>query len=68
MLTKIIIITVMLFILAALGSGLCFLIRDAGKTNRTVKALTTRIVLSILLFLFLLLGFSMGWLTPGGVN
>ncbi|MCX7115630.1 MAG: twin transmembrane helix small protein [Gammaproteobacteria bacterium] len=66
MFTKIIIISVMLLILAALGSGLSFLVRDAGKTNRTVKALTIRIALSILLFLFLLLSFAMGWLTPGG--
>lgn len=64
MFTKIVIISVMLIILIALGSGLIFLIRDEGKTNRLLKALTFRIGLSVGLFLFLLSGFYFGWLTP----
>ncbi|STX28117.1 Protein of uncharacterised function (DUF2909) [Legionella beliardensis] len=64
MFTKIFIITVMLVILAALGSSLIFLVRDEGKTKRTVKALTWRIGLSLALFLFLFLAFSMGWIKP----
>lgn len=67
MFTKIIILVVMLVILIALGSGLLFLVKDEGKTKRTVKALTFRIVLSITLFLFLLFAFSIGWLNPHGV-
>ena len=61
---KAFIILVMLIILFALGSSLFFLVRDDGKTNRTVKALTWRIGLSLLLFLFLFLGFSLGWIKP----
>ena len=64
MFTKIFIITVMLVILAALGSSLIFLVRDEGKTKRTVKALTWRIGLSLALFIFLFLAFSMGWIKP----
>jgi hypothetical protein len=64
MFTKIVIISVMLIILIALGSGLIFLIQDEGKSNRLVKALTFRIGLSVVLFLFLLSGFYFGWLTP----
>lgn len=64
MFTKIVIISIMLIILIALGSGLLFLIKDGGKSNRTVKALTFRIGLSVILFLFLLFGFAMGWLSP----
>ncbi|WP_232220410.1 DUF2909 domain-containing protein [Legionella tunisiensis] len=45
----------------------CFLVRDEGKTKRTVKALTWRIALSLLLFLFLLLAFKMGWIQPHAV-
>ena len=67
MLVKAIIILVMLIILFCLGSGMVFLVRDEGKTKRTVKALTWRIGLSIILFLFLFLAFSMGWIKPHGV-
>lgn len=64
MLTKLIVLTVMFIILLALGSSLIFLVKDEGKTSRTVKALTCRIILSLGLFLFLFLSFSLGWLTP----
>ena len=67
MLVKTIIILVMLIILFALGSGMVFLVRDEGKTKRTVKALTWRIGLSLVLFLFLFLAFLMGWIKPHGV-
>jgi hypothetical protein len=64
MFTKVVIITVMLIILIALGSGLFYLINDSATSRRTVKALTVRITISILLFLFLLFGFASGWLIP----
>lgn len=67
MFTKVIIIVVMLIILLALGSSLFFLVRDEGKTTRTVKALTWRIALSLILFLFLFLAFSMGWIKPHAI-
>ncbi len=67
MFTKAIILIVMLIILISLGSGLVFLVRDEGSSKRTVKALTWRIGLSLCLFLFLLLAFSMGWIKPHGV-
>ncbi|MCP0914528.1 MULTISPECIES: twin transmembrane helix small protein [Legionella] len=64
MLVKAIILIVMLIILIALGSGLVFLVRDEGKTKRTVKALTWRIGLSLSLFILLFLAFVFGWITP----
>jgi hypothetical protein len=67
MLAKYIIVFVMFIILFALGSGLVFLVRDKGKTNRTVKALTWRIGLSLSLFLFLFLAFCLGLIQPHGV-
>lgn len=67
MLFKAIIIVVMLIILFALGSSLFHLVRDEGKTTRTVKALTWRIGLSLALFLLLFLAFSMGWIKPHSV-
>lgn len=61
---KIFIILVMVAILVALGSSLVFLVRDEGKTRRTVKGLSWRIGLSLALFLFLFLAFSLGWIQP----
>lgn len=67
MLTKIIVISVMCIILFALGSSLYFLLHDDGKSNRTVKALTWRIGLSLTLFIFLFIAFSFGWIHPHAV-
>ena len=67
MFTKVLIILVMLIILISLGSGIVFLVKDEGKTKRTVKALTWRIALSIGLFIFLILGFSFGFISPHGI-
>jgi hypothetical protein len=61
--TAIILIFVVL-ILASLGSALVFLIRDKGGSTRTVKALTFRVALSIVLFLLLMLGYYFGFITP----
>lgn len=67
MLTKLFIIAVMIVILFALGSSLFFLIRGDGKDNRVVKALTIRIGLSLILFIFLFIAFSLGWIHPHAV-
>lgn len=64
MFTKTIILITMLCILVSLATGLVFLVRDEGKTKRTVKALSWRIVISLALFLFLFLAFSLEWITP----
>ena len=67
MVSKVIVILVMIVILFSLGSGLLFLVRDKGTGNRTVKALTWRIGLSICLFIALLIGFSLGLIQPHNV-
>jgi len=51
------IITVLLGIFASLGSGLYFLVRDRGKTDRTVVSLSIRVTLAILLLVLLAAGF-----------
>lgn len=58
---KIVAVVIMLVILGSLASALVFLIKDEGKTKRTVNALTVRISLSVVLFLFLMFGYWMGW-------
>jgi hypothetical protein len=60
MLINIAIIFVLLLIVGSLFSALFFLAKDKGKGDRTVKALTIRISLSITLFLLLLLGYYFG--------
>jgi hypothetical protein len=64
---KAIIIFLFIFILFALGSALYYLVVDKGDSERIVKALTWRIGLSFLLFIFLMFAFAMGWITPNNV-
>ena len=67
MLFKFLVVIVLLIILSSLASGLYFLIKDQGGGDRTVKALTVRIGLSIALFLVLMVGYATGIITPHGV-
>jgi hypothetical protein len=65
---KIFVATGFIFILGSLGFALFFLMRDKGRSNRTVNALALRVGLSICLFLLLLLSYKMGWITPTGLR
>lgn len=56
------IILLLLAVIASLFSGLFFLLRDGGGGKRNVRALTVRIVLSLLLFAVLMIGFASGLL------
>lgn len=60
---KALIIILMLAVMASLFSGLFFLIRDGGKTNRVVNSLAVRVALSILLLAVVLLSLWQGSLT-----
>ena len=57
-----------ILIIGSLGSALFFLMRDKGKSNRTVHALALRVGLSITLFLLLLASHYMGWIQPTGIG
>ena len=52
-----IIILVMVGIVVSLGFGLYFLVEDGGKTERTVRSLTVRVGLAMLLLVLLGIGF-----------
>jgi hypothetical protein len=67
MLTKAIIVLVLFIIIGSLFSGLFYLIRDKGTSERTVRALTVRISLSVLLFILLMIGYATNLLQPHGV-
>ena len=57
---RIIVIALLVLIVASLGSALFFLFADKSGSKRTVKALTVRISLSILLFAILMAGYYFG--------
>jgi uncharacterized membrane protein len=63
---KIIIVVLLGLILLSLGASMVTMIKDRENSNRTVKLLTVRIVLSILTFIFIFVSFFMGWLQPHG--
>ena len=66
MLTKIIVVLFLFAIIGSLFSGLFFQMKDKGASERTVKALTVRVSLSVLLFILLMIGFATGLLQPHG--
>jgi hypothetical protein len=68
MLSKILIVVIFLGIVISMGSALVFLIKDKGQSNRTLHALTIRIVVSIALFLLLFVLWALGLISPHGVR
>jgi hypothetical protein len=64
---KVFIVLVLFAIIGSLASGLVFLIKDKGHSDRTVKALTVRIALSVSLFALLMIGYAVGLVKPHGI-
>ncbi|MGK0270262.1 MAG: hypothetical protein ACI88H_000905 [Cocleimonas sp.] len=64
---KYLILLFFIFIVYSLGSALYYMMKDNGGSKRMVKALTMRISISILLFVFIIFSFWMGWIKPTGV-
>jgi len=60
---KIVVILFLVFIVGSLFSALYFFVRDKGQGTRTVKALTIRVTLSVILFALLMLGIYTGLIT-----
>jgi len=67
MAAKIIVVLFLLVIIGSLFSGLFYLVRDKGSSERTVRALTVRIGLSLVLFVLLMLAYATGLLQPHGL-
>ena len=67
-LVNLVIYLFMIAIVISLGSALYSLLYNGEHSERTVKALTIRIGLSLILFILLFVAFAMGWITPHGVN
>jgi len=65
---KAFVVIVLLLILYSLGSALIYLLKERGGSERTAKALTIRIGLSIGLFILLLAAFRFGLIQPHGLR
>jgi hypothetical protein len=63
---RILVSLLLALILLSLLSGLVYLVRDRGRGERAVKALTWRIGLSIVLFLALMAAYYLGLIQPTG--
>ena len=61
---RIVILVLLVAVVASLFSGLYFVYKDKGGTNRAVIALTIRIALSIVVFVILMASYYFG-LIPG---
>lgn len=67
MLSKIVIVVFLVAIVWNLGAGLYYMMTDKGGTDRTVKALTRRIGLSVLLIVLIIIGIATGIIQPHGL-
>ena len=67
LIVKIIVISTLIAIVFSLGSAMFSLVKDKGQSDRTVKALTIRIGLSIALLAFVMLSGKLGLLTPSAM-
>jgi succinate dehydrogenase/fumarate reductase cytochrome b subunit len=62
------IVGVFLVIVYNLGAGLFYMMSDKGTTDRTVRALTWRIGLSVFLILLVIAGIYTGIIKPHGLG
>ena len=68
MFAKFLIVLTLILIIVSLGYALFYLLKDGSRSERTVKALTIRIGMSLVLFFLLILGFQSGILRPNGIR
>lgn len=64
---RIVILILVLAVIASLFSGLYFVYKDKGNSNRAVISLTIRIALSLLIFAILIGSYLMGWVGERGL-
>ena len=64
---RILIVVLLFAVIASLFSGLYFVYKDKGGTNRAVISLTIRIALSILVFVILIVSYLFGWVPDRGL-
>jgi len=62
---RVIVIVMLIAILASLGSALVAILR--GRSGLTLQALTLRVALSMGLFVFLMIAYATGLISPHGL-
>ena len=65
---KILIVIILFAIVGSLGSALFHLSRGKGDSKKMARALTIRVGLSLVLFILLMIAWSMGLISPHGVS
>mgnify|MGYP000470417322 FL=1 len=65
---KILVGIAFLLIFFSLGSALIYMMKDKGRSNRTVKALAFRVGFSVCLFLLILAANHFGLVQPTGIR
>ena len=68
MLAKLVVVAIFVGVLASLASALLFLVKDKGRTERTVRALSMRVGISIGLLCLLVLLWALGLIQPHGIR
>ena len=61
---KIIVLLLLAAIIISLGTGLFYLRREDADSPKMLKALEIRVGLSLVLILFLVVSYFMGWIQP----
>lgn len=64
---RIVIIILLFAVILSLFSGLYFVYKDKGGSNRAVISLTIRVALSVLVFVILMVSYHFGWITERGL-
>ena len=64
---RILILLLLLAVVVSLFSGLYFVYKDKGNSNRAVISLTIRIALSLLVFVLLIASYYFGWIPSTGL-
>ncbi len=65
---KILVAIAFILIIGSLASALVFLMKDKGKSNRTVHALALRVGFSVTLFILILIAYKLGLIQPTGIS
>lgn len=64
---KLLLLLLFIAVLISLFSGLFFLVRDQGKSHRTVNSLFFRVTFSIMIIAVLIYGFYTSEIVPHGL-
>lgn len=64
MLVKIFLLLLVISMLVTLATGLVYLIKDQGRSERTLKTLMIRAGFTVILLIVLLVGIATGFIVP----